>query len=135
MGKNSRTHRRVAPRVRKSGPIHLIPLHVVMVWTGKALSFANVLQTPHYEFLLKNKVVVQLISEIFVGLSEHECPLGYLGLKVSFPIPLNAPRLFTHFFCNIYYNITYTFKQASSKWLPALRFHSKFLITQKASTV
>jgi len=57
VGKISRTHRRVAPRVRKSRPVHLISLHVVIVWTGKALPFTNVLQTPHYELFLKNRVV------------------------------------------------------------------------------
>ena len=74
-------------------------------------------------------MAVQLVSELSVGLSEREYSIGYLGLQIYIPIPLNELRLFTHFFSNIYYKITRTFKQTSSKWQPALGFNSKFLIT------
>jgi hypothetical protein len=56
----------------------------------------------YYNLHTKNRVVVQLVSDLFVALSEHEYLLGYRGLNVYLRIPLNALRLSTHLFCNIY---------------------------------
>ena len=38
----------------------------------------------HYKLHTKNRLVVQLVSDLFVALSEHEYSLGYLSLKVYF---------------------------------------------------